>query len=40
VLTAEGTTFHQFQRNLDRIGVTEQVRAVRSAAVDAARGWR
>jgi predicted O-methyltransferase YrrM len=40
VLVAEGTTFHQFQRNLERAGAAAHVRAIRARSIEAARGWR
>ena len=40
VLLAEGTTFNQFLRNLEKAGVAEHVRAIRAGSLEAARGWR
>jgi MMP 1-O-methyltransferase len=40
VLVAEGTTYHQFLRNLETAGVTGHVRAIRAASLEAAAGWR
>jgi predicted O-methyltransferase YrrM len=40
VLVAEGTTYNQFLRNLEKAGVAEHVRPVRSGSLEAARGWR
>ncbi len=40
VLKADGTTYEQFLRNLERVGVGGHVRPIRAASLDAARGWR
>lgn len=40
VLKADGTTYDQFLRNLERTGVGDHVRPIRAASVEAARDWR
>lgn len=39
-LAREGTTFHQFLRNLDQVGVIEHVRAIQASSLDVAATWR
>ena len=39
VLVAEGTTYNQFLRNLERAKVSEHVKPVRSGSLEAAKNW-
>ena len=40
VLKAEGTTYNQFLRNVERVGVSEYVRPVRASSIEAAQSWQ